>query len=172
MFYYPNDYPFLIFPLFHSSPFYSDHSSSVLYCRSVGFWAEKKHLLITLFADVEIESQGKHNEPRITQLCLYKDFSLIFPNAQIESLVQVLCMGGKDTRFSLSCLWSAIPIPSFPSGHLITVMLASLPYLPSLLPSLSLGYNTSYSLLKVTFLEPYHFGCCSKPSWIPTSKYK
>ena len=104
MFYYPNGYPFLIFPLFHSSPFYSDHSSSVLYYRSIDFRAEKKQLLITLFADVEIESQGKHNEAKITRLCLYKDFSLIFPSAHIESLVQVLCMGGKDTRFSLFCL--------------------------------------------------------------------
>ena len=73
---------------------------------------------VTLFADMEIESQGEQNEPKITQLCLYKDLSLIFPSAQIESLAQVLCMWGKDTRFSLFCLWSAIPIPSFPSGHL------------------------------------------------------
>lgn len=58
--------------------------------------------------------------PRSHSWCLYKDFSPNFPNAQIESLVQVLYVGGKDTRFPRFCLWSVTP-PTPCQSHLATI---------------------------------------------------
>ena len=143
MFYDPDDYLFLLFSLAHSSPFYPDHFLCILYYRNIDFWAQKSHLLITSFADVDIEYKGKKQWAWDHTVGVYIKTFLPFAWISRLNLYYIFSIYSVKTSGSPNVsevFFLTLHAPCLSSDYHITIILSSLQYLPILFLIISLLY--------------------------------